>query len=120
MELILITLTFLLALYELVGIVRAKRLGLTTNTFRLITHSLIIILILSSMVQILQMERKILGSQSLNIPLLVLWGITAFISGIEALKVYRARQEGLTDNISRIVTHSAIFIMMVGIISMNL
>ncbi len=126
-ELILIILTFILALYEFLGVWRAKRIGLTDNITRIISHTVIVVFIIGGVIQSLYWQDQILDIQFsllgnvpiINLPLLLLAGLTAIISGVEALGVYRANRQGLTDNISRIVTHTIMFFMMAVVISLN-
>lgn len=126
-EIILITATFLLALYELIGVWRARRMGLTSNVTRIVSHAVIVVFIIGGVIQSIYWQQQILDIQAsllgsipmINLPLLLLAGLTAIISGVEALEVYRANREGLTDNVSRIFTHAAMFTMMAAIISIN-
>ena len=126
-KIILITITFLLALYELLGVWRARRQGLTNNITRIVSHAVIVIFIIGGVIQsiywqeqILDIQFSLLGNVPLiNLPLLLLAGLTAIISGVEALEVYRANREGLTSNVSRIATHTIMFILMAAIISIN-
>lgn len=126
-EIILITVTFLLALYELLGVWRARRQGLTDNITRIVSHAVIVVFIIGGVIQSIYWQEQILNIQlslldnipMINLPLLFLAGLTAIISGVEALEVYRANREGLTDNVSRIATHTIMFIMMAGVISLN-
>jgi hypothetical protein len=134
-EIILITVTFLLALYELLGVWRANKIGLTNNISRIISHAVIVVFIIGGVIQSLYWQEQILNIQTtllgnvpmnvpiniplINLPLFFLAGLTAIISGVETLEVYRAKRQGLTNNISRIATHTAMFMMMAVIISMN-
>jgi hypothetical protein len=134
-EIILIIVTFLLALYELLGVWRANKIGLTNNISRIISHAVIVVFIIGGVIQSLYWQEQILNIQTtllgnvpmnvpiniplINLPLFFLAGLTAIISGVETLEVYRAKRQGLTNNISRIATHTAMFMMMAVIISMN-
>lgn len=127
-QMIFVCFTFFLAIYELLGILRARRMGLTKNVSRILSHSLIVVFIIGGLIQSIYWQDRILELQStlmrgiplLNLPLMFTAALAAVISGLEAVEVYKARRLGLTKNISRIITHSVMFFLMAAVISLNL
>jgi len=106
-DLILILLMFILASWELWGIWLARRKGLTKNISRLLTHSLMLLLALTLIVQFLywrtSIQKFIPGVK--NIPYIILLVFTLILTFIEATGILKARIKHLTKNISRLITH---------------
>jgi hypothetical protein len=125
LEILLATAVFLLALVELRGVVRARREGLSRNVSRVVSHSaMLLLLVIYVGVAWSYLPLESTGAiEEFNTPI-VNW--TYLIPGViltilavwESLTVYRARRAGLTDNTSRLVTHSVmalVLLVMMGL-----
>ncbi|PIU19091.1 MAG: hypothetical protein COT16_00150 [Elusimicrobia bacterium CG08_land_8_20_14_0_20_44_26] len=110
-NLLLIGVIFLLALWELAGIQRARAKGLTKNVSRLLTHSLILVFSIIALIQIFVWEDTLISVSrgALTVPFSAVTICIMFLSATEAYGSLKARINKLTKNASRIITHALIF-----------
>ncbi len=115
---------FLLAWYELAALIRSRREGLTRNRSRAMTLSLIMALTVAYAIGA-WLGRPIEGTgpiRSLETPtvpwtFLVIGGMMALVAAFEAAALVRARMRGLTTNVSRLVSYSVMFIILLAMLS---
>lgn len=126
LEILLATAVFLLAANELRGVLRARREGLSTNVSRVVSHVLMLALLVSYAVfafSYLPLEASSGGIETYNTPTmnwtyLLLGVMLTLLAAWESLALVRARRQGLTENLSRLVTHSVmvlVILVMMGL-----
>ncbi|MDX1382498.1 MAG: hypothetical protein R3190_02585 [Thermoanaerobaculia bacterium] len=127
LEVLLAVGVFLLAAFELWGVLRARRSGRSDNLSRVITHGvMLLILAVYSIVAIsyYPLESSSASIESYNTPVFnwtfVLLGVLlTLIATWEGVALARARREGLTNNLSRLVTHSVMVVMLLAMMGLS-
>lgn len=127
LEILLAVAVFLLALTELRGVVRARREGRSKNLSRVVSHAAMLVLLVAYVVfawSYLPLETSGADIESFNTPTfnwtyLIPGIIVAFLAAWESLTLYRARRAGLTENMSRLVTHSVMVLVLVVMMGLS-
>jgi hypothetical protein len=127
LEILLATAVFLLASNELRGVVKARREGRSQNLSRVISHASMLVLLLAYVAfawSYLPLEATAGGIDKFNTPTfnwtyLIPGIIVAILAAWESLAIYRARRAGLTDNTSRLVTHSVMVLVLVVMMGLS-
>jgi len=128
-EAVLATLVALLAGNEIRGIIAARMAGRSRNLSRLVSH--IIMLVLLGLwtsytfywVKVMESPGgtiETFGSSALNLPYLLLGISLILIATFEILTLYRARRKGFTTNVSRLVVHGLIVLLVLTMVSLSL
>ena len=118
---------FLLALTELRGVIRARREGRSKNMSRVVSHAAMLILLVAYVAfawSYLPLEEGRRRDPEFNTPTfnwtyLIPGVIVAILAAWESLTLYRARRAGLTDNTSRLVTHSVMVLVLVVMMGLS-
>ncbi len=107
LNLILLSVIFLLSLWELIGIYAARQKGLTKNVSRLLSHSLLLVASAIALIQIFFWQKKLveISPLAIAIPFYSVMILVIFLAANELLGCLAARLKGITKNVSRIVTH---------------
>jgi hypothetical protein len=127
LEILLATAVFLLALVELWGIVRARRDGRSKNVSRVVSHLLMLLLLVAYAAfawSYLPLEASTRAIEEFNTPTfnwtyLIPGVILTILAVWEALTVYRARRAGLTDNVSRLLTHCVMVLVLLVMMGLS-
>ncbi len=127
LEILLAAAVFLLASTELRGVIRARREGRSTNVSRLISHTAMLVLLLAYVAfawSYLPLEATAGGIDKFNTPtfnwtFLIPGVIVAILAAWESLSIYRARRAGITDNTSRLLTHSVMVLVLVVMMGLS-
>ncbi len=119
----------LIATTELAGVVMARRQGKTENLSRLFSHVLLIVLVAAYVFLTVlwagPMEGPLTPSLRRAAPtanwtyLLLAWIIGLILTN-EVVSHMRARRQGLTRNLSRLVNHWVMLILLLVLIGINL
>ena len=113
-----------LTLYELRGVILARLTGHSKNLSRLLTHLVMLVLLVlwlsytfywSTVMAEPGISFASFGSTALNLPYLLLGIGLVLIATVEILALFRARREGYTKNVSRLVTH---FVIVLAVLTM--
>jgi len=127
-EALLATLVALLTAYELRGIIAARLAGRSRNISRLVTHLLMIVLLVpwvgytyywSSIVSRPNVSSDDFGSGALNLPYQLLGVGLLLLAAFEILMLYRARRQGYTQNVSRLVSHALVAALVVAMVALS-
>jgi hypothetical protein len=127
LEILLASAVFLLALTELRGVLRARRDGRSQNVSRVVSHIAMLALLVAYVAfawSYLPLEASAGAIEDFNTPI---FNWTYLIPGViltmlaiwESLTVYRARRAGLTDNVSRLVTHSVMVLVLLVMMGLS-
>jgi hypothetical protein len=127
LEILLASAVFLLALAELRGVIRARREGRSQNLSRVISHVSMLVLLVAYMVfawSYLPLEASDGAIEEFNTPIfnwtyLIPGVMLTMLASWESLSVYRARRAGLTDNTSRLVTHSVMVLVLLVMMGLS-
>ena len=127
LEILLAVAVFLLALSELRGVIRARSDGRSKNLSRVVSHAAMLVLLVAYVAfawSYLPLEEGGRQIQNFNTPTfnwtyLIPGVIVAILAAWESLTLYRARQAGLTDNTSRLVTHSVMVLVLVVMMGLS-
>ncbi len=128
-ESILALLVALLTLNELLGLVRARLRGRSKNLSRLASHTLMLLLLgpwvgyTFYWVKVMEapgVTSNTFGSSALNLPYMLLGVGLILIASFEILALYRARREGQTRNISRLVSHTLVVLLVLMMVGLSL
>jgi hypothetical protein len=127
LEILLAAAVFLLAAGELVGVVQARRDGRSTNLSRVVSHGVMLVLLVVYAVfafSYLPLEESAGGIRSFDTPTfnwtyLIPGVIVTMLAAWESLAIYRARRAGLTENVSRLVTHSVMVLVLVAMMGLS-
>jgi len=127
LEILLATAVFLLASTELRGVIRARREGRSTNVSRVISHAAMLVLLLAYVAfawSYLPLEDSTTGIEKFNTPTfnwtyLIPGVIVTILAAWESLSLFRARRAGLTDNTSRLITHSVMVLVLVVMMGLS-
>jgi hypothetical protein len=127
LEILLASAVFLLAASELRGVIRARREGLSSNLSRVISHAAMLVLLLAYVAfawSYLPLEASAGAIADFNTPTfnwtyLILGVIVSILAAWESLSIYRARRAGLTENSSRLVTHSVMVLVLVVMMGLS-
>jgi hypothetical protein len=119
LEILLALAVFILVSHELDGILKARREGLSKNMSRVVIRaSMLVLLVVYAVVawryMALEGEGPILEFGTPTIPwgYLVIGAMLTFLAALEAVGMLRARQKGLTTNVSRLVSHTVAFLVL--------
>lgn len=126
-EIALAAVILLLAFSELLALVIARERGLTRNLSRLISHFLLSLL-LFVYIAVTWIWRESLtlsgppwsDAPTANWTYLLLAAVIGILVSREVLSHMRARRHGLTRNLSRLVTHLAMLILLLVMVGINL
>lgn len=127
LEILLAIAVFLLAANELRGIVRARREGRSQNLSRVISHAAMLVLLLAYVAfawSYLPLEASAGEINGFNTPTfnwtyLIPGVIVTILAAWESLSIYRARRAGLTENNSRLMTHSVMVLVLVVMMGLS-
>ena len=126
LEILLAVAVFLLALTELLGVIRARREGRSKNLSRVVSHAAMLILLLAYVAfawSYLPLEAGTrethFNTPTFNWTYLIPGIIMTILAAWESLNLYRARRAGLTDNRSRLVTHSVMVLVLVVMMGLS-
>lgn len=120
---------FLLAALEVIQLAIARSKGLTENISRLVTHLVLMLLLVAYAAYTLfwseTLEKSDLAalvreSPTLNWTYLLLGVMVAVIVSYELIALARARGRGLTSNLSRVVSHAAMLILLVVLMGISM
>ncbi len=119
----------MLTLNELVGVLRARLRGQSRNLSRLASHSLMLLLLgpwvgyTFYWVKVMEapgVTSDTFGSSALNLPYMLLGVGLILIAAFEILSLYRARREGHTRNVSRLVSHTLVVLLVLTMLGLSL
>jgi hypothetical protein len=118
-ESVIVFVIFIIAFYELLGVVLARIKGLTKNVSRIVSHSIIclisLVLLFNSLhwiTYITQLQtQKIHNVTVTNWPFLLVSVTMGLLMVYEFIGIYTARKAKLTKNISRIITHFVLLLL---------
>ena len=128
-ESVLALLVAALTLYELQGLLRARLAGRSKNFSRLLSHSLMLLLLgpwvgftfyWVSVMDAPGVSTGTFGSSALSLPYLSLGIGLLVIASLEILSLYRARRAGYTTNLSRFVTHGLIVSLVLSMVVLSI
>ena len=126
LEILLAVAVFLLALTELRGVIRARREGRSQNMSRVISHAAMLVLLVAYVAiawSYLPLEagrsETHFNTPTFNWTYLIPGVIVAMLAAWESLTLYRARRAGLTDNMSRLVTHGVMVLVLVVMMGLS-
>ena len=127
LEILLGVAVFILAGSELMGVVRARREGRSQNVSRVITHGLMLALMVPYLLfayRYLPLETsdaaiETFGTPTFNWTYLLIGLMLATLAAWESVSMLRARRQGLTTNVSRLVTHSVMLIVLVVMMGLS-
>ena len=127
LEILLAAAVFLLAVVELRGVVRARRDGRSKNLSRVISHSAMLVLLVAYAAiawSYLPLESAPGGIVTFNTPTfnwtyLLIGVMLTLLAAWESLSLYRARRAGLTDNVSRLVTHGVMVLVLFAMMGLS-
>jgi hypothetical protein len=127
LEILLAAAVFLLALLELRGVVQARRDGRSRNRSRVVTHAAMLVLLVAYVAfawSYLPLEAAPGAIDTFNTPTfnwtyLLLGVMLTFLAAWESLSLYRARRAGLTDNVSRLVTHGVMVLVLLVMLGLS-
>ncbi len=125
LEILLALAVFVLVSHELSGILKARREGLSKNVSRAVIRGSMLVLLLFYAVaayMYLPLEGKgpILEFGTPTVPwgYLVIGAMLCFLAALEAVSLMRARQKGLTTNVSRLVSHTVSFLVLLAMLGL--
>jgi hypothetical protein len=126
LEILLAVAVFLLALSELRGVIRARREGLSTNLSRVLSHAAMLVLLVAyvaiawSYLPLEAGRREVhFNTPTFNWTYLIPGVLVAMLAAWESLTLYRARRAGLTENMSRLVTHGVMVLVLVVMMGLS-
>ena len=127
LELLLAVGVFLLAALELAGILRARREGRSQNLSRVITHAFMLALLLLYgyyAISYYPLEASEAGIETFGTPVfnwtyLLLALLVTLLAGWEAVGLLRARRQGLTQNVSRLVSHAVMLVLLLAMMGLS-
>jgi hypothetical protein len=127
LEILLAAALFLLAAAELRGVVRARREGRSKNLSRVISHAAMLVLLLAYAAvawSYLPLEASTTGIENFNTPTfnwnyLIPGVILTILAAWESITLYRARRAGITDNMSRLVTHGVMVLVLLVMMGLS-
>jgi hypothetical protein len=127
LEILLATAVFLLAFTELMGVMKARREGRSRNLSRVLSHTAMLVLLVAYAVfawLYLPLEADtgeiaVFNTPTFNWTYLIPGLIVAILAAWESLSVYQARRAGLTENTSRLVTHSVMVLVLVVMMGLS-
>ena len=117
----------LLAGSELAGILRARKEGRSRNLSRVITHGAMLLLLVPYAYfaySYYPLEASDEGIESFGTPVfnwtyLLLGLIVAILAAWEGAALVRARSRGLTRNLSRLVSHAVMLVLLLAMIGLS-
>ncbi|HVR29867.1 MAG TPA: hypothetical protein VMS86_10090 [Thermoanaerobaculia bacterium] len=127
LEVLLAAAVFLLALLELRGVVRARLDGRSKNLSRILSHAAMLVLLVAYVAfawSYLPLESADGAIVTFNTPTfnwtyLLLGVMLTFLAAWESLCILRARRVGLTDNLSRLVTHGVMVLVLLVMMGLS-
>ena len=128
-EAVLAALVAVLTVNEIRGIVGARLAGRSKNLWRLLSHVIMLLLLgpwvgyTYYWVEVMEapgITVDTFGSSALNLPYMLLGVGLILIASFEILALYRARREGSTKNVSRLVSHALIVALVLTMLSLSL
>ncbi len=114
---------------EIRGLLKARLSGRSKNLSRLLTHVLMLILLVPwvgytfywvSVMESPAITPETFGSTALNLPYLLLGIGLLVLATFEILSLVRARREGYTRNVSRLVSHALIAIVVLLMLTLSI
>jgi hypothetical protein len=119
LEILLALAVFVLVAHELNGILKARREGLSKNLSRVVIRSCMLVLLVFYAVvawRYLPLEGTgpllEFGTPTTPWGYLVIGAMLTFLAALEAVSLVRARTKGLTTNVSRLVSHTVSFLVL--------
>lgn len=128
-EAVLAALVGLLAGNEIRGIIAARMAGRSRNLSRLISHGIMLALLglwtsyTFYWVKVMDspgVTIETFGSSALNLPYLLLGISLILIATFEILTLYRARRQGFTTNVSRLIVHGLMVLLVLTMVGLSL
>ena len=125
LEILLALAVFVLVSHELNGILTARREGRSKNLSRaVIRASMLVLLVVYSIVAYaylpLEGDGPILEYGTPTVPwgYLVIGAMLTLLAALESVSMMRARQSGLTTNVSRLVSHTVSFLVLLAMLGL--
>ncbi|HVS03352.1 MAG TPA: hypothetical protein VMT16_11330 [Thermoanaerobaculia bacterium] len=127
-ELTLAAALLLLAGSEWIGLWLARRRGLTANVSRLVSHGIVLALVLAYAIYAATWTRGLEGGDlalrlrelpTVNWTYVILGLIAAVMVSWDLVALVHARSRGLTTNVSRMVSHLAMLIILVVMVGIS-
>ena len=127
LEILLAAAVFLLASVELRGVVRARRDGRSRNLSRVVSHTMMLLLLVAYVAiawSYLPLENGPGGIVTFNTPTfnwtyLLIGLMLTVLAAWESVALYRERRAGLTDNVSRLVTQGVMVLVMIAMMGLS-
>ena len=127
LELLLMLACFVITANEFFGIVRARQQGLSKNLSRVLTHAsmLILLLVYAYFAYTYLPAATVLngidtfGTPTLNLTYLLIGLVVTVLAAWESVSMLRARRQGLTRNTSRLISRTAVFLMLVVMMGLS-
>ena len=126
LEILLAVAVFLIAGNELIGVLRARRDGLSQNLSRVVFHVVTLLLLVPYVAFAyfyLPLEEsgpiEVYGTPTFNWTYLIIGMILTVLAAWEALSMYRARRLGLTSNRTRLISYSVMFIILLVMMGLS-
>lgn len=124
-EILLSLAVLVLASYELSTLLAARREGKTSNKSRVVSHVAIVVLVVVYAILAwtylpLEGEGPIepFGAPTVPWAYLLLGGLLSLVAAFEAVSMVRARTLGLTENLSRLVSYSVTFLVLLAMLGL--
>jgi hypothetical protein len=125
LEILLALAVFILVAHELNGILQARREGLSKNLSRaVIRGTMLVLLVVYAVVAYtylpLEGDGPILEFGTPTVPwgYLVIGAMLTFLAALEAVSLVQARRKGLTTNVSRLVSHTVSFLVLLAMLGL--
>jgi len=127
LEILLAAAVFLLALLELRGVVRARVEGRSRNLSRVLSHAAMLVLLAAyaafawSYLPLESAQGAIVtfNTPTFNWTYLLIGVMLTLLAAWESLTLYRARRAGLTENVSRLITHSVMVLVLLVMMGLS-
>ena len=127
LELLLMLACFVITANELFGIVRARQQGLSKNVSRVFTHASMLILLLVYAyfaysylpAETVMSGINTFGTPTLNLTYLLIGLVVTALAAWESVGIMRARSQGLTRNVSRLVSHTTVLLMLLVMMGLS-
>jgi len=117
---------FVLVAHELSGLLQARREGLSKNVSRVVIRvSMLVLLVVYAIFaySYFPLELGEGGIQKIGMPTvpwgyLVIGALLTVLAALEAVGLVRARHKGLTRNVSRLVSHTVSFLVLLAMLGL--
>lgn len=126
LEILLIAACAFITIHELLGIARARRLGFSKNVSRIATHVTILVLLVPYayfVTSYLPLEASTgalaFGTPVLNMTYVLIWVMISILAAWESFSMVHARYQKKTSNVSRLVSHTVLLLMMLVMLGLS-